>query len=230
MPIQRSPHNGSPVGFHCRVSREPAERDHGDTLRGWQRAAAACLDKSACVYFDLDPASRALMLSQAGPGGSLAITALPTAPEFRMPSSHMRVLLLRRLRQPLSLAPRTCRCGGALDPLGDHRAACPTAGVLGALPACSLASLAARCLPFAILCLCCVTLLRLPAAALERLKRKNPKHPTDPKHQPQPTHTAQRELHFGAHKKRRVCLVLVVANYSSTCLHSCKLAEQLLEP
>ena len=59
---------------------------------------------------------------------------------------------------------------------------------------------------------------------------KNPKHPTDPKHQPQPTHTAQRELHFGAHKKRCVCLVLVVANYSSTCLHSCKLAEQLLEP
>ena len=72
------------------------------------------------------------MLSQAGPGGSLAITVLPTAPEFRMPSSHMRVLLLRRLRQPLPVAPRTCRCGGALDPLGDHRAACPTAGVLGA--------------------------------------------------------------------------------------------------
>ena len=114
--------------------REPAERDHGDTLRGWQRAAAACLDKSACasLYSDLDPASRALMLSQAGPGGSLAITVLPTAPEFRMPSSHMRVLLLRRLRQPLPVAPRACRCGGALDPLGDHRAACPTAGVLGA--------------------------------------------------------------------------------------------------
>ena len=27
---------------------------------------------------------------------------------------------------------RQCRCGGRLDPLGDHRAACPTAGVLGA--------------------------------------------------------------------------------------------------
>ena len=42
--------------------REPAERDHGDTLRGWQRAAAACLNKSACasLYSDLDPASRAL--------------------------------------------------------------------------------------------------------------------------------------------------------------------------
>ena len=29
------------------------------------------------------------------------------------------------------LGPRRCRCGGALDALGDHRAACPTAGVLG---------------------------------------------------------------------------------------------------
>ena len=69
-------------------------------------------DKSACasLYSHLDPASRALMLSQAGPGGSLAITVLPTAPELRLPSSHMRVLLLRRLRQPLPVAPRTCRC------------------------------------------------------------------------------------------------------------------------
>ena len=116
--------------------REPAERDHGDTLRGWQRTAAACLDKSACasLYSDLDPASRALMLSQAGPGGSLAITVLPTAPEFRMSSSHMRVLLLRRLRQPLPVAPRTCRCGGALDPLGgtEQPAPQPESWALGA--------------------------------------------------------------------------------------------------
>ena len=75
-------------------------------------------------------ASRALILSQAGPGGSLAITVLPTAPKFRLPSSHMRVLLLRRLRQPLPVVPHTCRCGSALDPRGDHRTACPTAGVL----------------------------------------------------------------------------------------------------
>ena len=68
---------------------------------------------------DLDPASRALLLSQAGPGGSRAITALPTAPELRMPSDCMRVVLLRRLRLPLPHA------------LGDHRAACPVAGVLG---------------------------------------------------------------------------------------------------
>ena len=46
------------------------------------------------------------------------------APEFRIPSDCIRVLLLRRLHAP--------RPGGRLDPLGDHRAACHTAGVLDA--------------------------------------------------------------------------------------------------
>ena len=111
----------------------PEPRTHGDTLRGWQRAAVACQDRTACesLLSDLDPASRALLLSQAGPGGPRAVTALPTAPEFRMPSECMRILLLRRLRAPLPHAPRRCRCGGALDVWGDHRTACPTAGVLG---------------------------------------------------------------------------------------------------
>ena len=48
-----------------------------------------------------------------------------------MPSECMRAVLLRRLRLPLPHAPKQCRCGGTLDPLGDHRAACPVAGVLG---------------------------------------------------------------------------------------------------
>ena len=112
---------------------EPAVRNFGDPLRGWQRAATASLDAAACesLLSDLDPASRALPLSQAGPGGSRAITALPTSPELRMPSECMRVVLLRWLRLPLPHAPRQCRCGGSLNPLGDHRAACPVAGVLG---------------------------------------------------------------------------------------------------
>ena len=71
-------------------------------------------------------------VSQAGSGGPRAIIALPTAPEFRIPNVCIRVLLLRRLRAPLPHTPRQCRCGGRLDPLGDHRAACPAAGVLGA--------------------------------------------------------------------------------------------------
>ena len=38
--------------------------------------------------------------------------------------------MLRRLRLPLPLTERTCRCRRILDPLGDHRAACSRAGVL----------------------------------------------------------------------------------------------------
>ena len=70
------------------------------------------------------------MLSQSGPGGSVAAAALPTRDEFRLQDDTFRCVLLRRLRLPLPLEPRACRCGGALHPLGDHRTACPTAGVL----------------------------------------------------------------------------------------------------
>ena len=103
---------------------EPVVHNFGDFLRGWQRAARASLDAATCesLLSDLDPASRAVLLSHAGPGGSRAITARPTSPELRMPSECMRVVLLQRLRLPLPHAPGQCRCGGSLDPLGDHRA------------------------------------------------------------------------------------------------------------
>ena len=105
---------------------EPVVHNFGDLLRGWQQAAKASLDAAACESLLSD-----LLLSQAGPGGSRAITARPTSPELRMPSECMRVVLLQRLRLPLPHAPRPCRCGRSLDPLGDHRAACAVAGVLG---------------------------------------------------------------------------------------------------
>ena len=38
--------------------------------------------------------------------------------------------MFRRLRLPLPLTERVCRCRRNLDPLGDHRAACARAGVL----------------------------------------------------------------------------------------------------
>ena len=60
---------------------------------------------------------------------------LPTHEEVVIPSGYsaqFRVLLLRRLRLPLPLAPRHCHCRGQLDPWGDHRAAYATAGVLPA--------------------------------------------------------------------------------------------------
>ena len=39
--------------------------------------------------------------------------------------------LLRRLRLPLPLSGRSCRCGVPLDSSGHHRAACARAGILG---------------------------------------------------------------------------------------------------
>ena len=83
-------------------------------------------------FSHLSPASRALLLSQAGPHSSRALNVLPTHEEVVIPSAQFRVLLLRRLRLPLPLAPRHCHCRGQLDPWGDHRAACASAGVLPA--------------------------------------------------------------------------------------------------
>ena len=87
------------------------------TRKGWQRCAGAAVEKRALelLFSDLDPASRALLLSQSGPGASCAMTVLPTGPDFAVPSDEFRIMLLRRLRMPLPLAPKRCRCGGALD-------------------------------------------------------------------------------------------------------------------
>ena len=100
-------------------------------------SVAACDERALETHLShLNPASRALLLSQAGPHAGRALTALPTSAAVALPSEHLRVLLLRRLRLPLPLAPRVCRCRGRLDPLGDHRSACATSGVLAsrALP------------------------------------------------------------------------------------------------
>ena len=119
-------------GLHSRHD-EPA-----DFLRGWQRRASHACDERALETHlaDLSPASRALLLSQAGPHAARAFTVLPTSDDVAIPDSHFRVLLLRRLRMPLPLGPRSCSCRGALDAYGDHRAACSTSGVLAsrALP------------------------------------------------------------------------------------------------
>ena len=145
-----APHAGMPPGLaaacaaaaHVRASgfpvpdwdvaaapSAPPPPAHGDShLRGWQRAAVAACDERALETHlsHLNPASRALLLSQAGPHSGRALTALPTSAAVALPPEHLRV----------PLAPRVCRCRGRLDPLGDHRSACATSGVLAsrALP------------------------------------------------------------------------------------------------
>ena len=111
--------------------QDPPER--GDWLKGWQRRVAAPRDQDEHdgLFSDIDLPSRALLLSQAGPLAGRTFSVLPTSPERDMDSAEFRVLVLRRLRLPLPLSARRCRCGAPLDPMGDHRVACSNAGILG---------------------------------------------------------------------------------------------------
>ena len=101
---------------------------------GWQQQATKYLhqkfwDEQFCG--ELTDAQKALMLSQRGPLASAAFTVVPTNRMTRMEAQPFRILLCRRLRLPLPLSSRTCRCGRQLDIYGHHRAACSEAGVLG---------------------------------------------------------------------------------------------------
>ena len=78
----------------------------------------------------MPPASQALVTSQSGPFASRAFTTIPYTNDFAYPSHLFRILLLRRLRLPLPLFARTCRCRRTFDSLGDHRAACAQSGAL----------------------------------------------------------------------------------------------------
>ena len=61
----------------------------------------------------------------------MALSTCPLCRVTRLEPCLFRVLLLRRLRLPLPLTGRNCRCGFPLDSCGLHRAACARAGVLG---------------------------------------------------------------------------------------------------
>ena len=77
-----------------------------------------------------DP-QKALLRSQGGPPASAPFISMPTDRVSRIDSQFSRLLFLRRLRKPLPLTVRSCRCGRLLDCLGHHRSACPVAGALG---------------------------------------------------------------------------------------------------
>ena len=110
----------------------PLEGDDDPSLKVRRKAQREPLWTNACLscFADLDFASRALLLSQSGAGASCALTVLPTGPDFVVPSEEFRVLLLRRLRLALPLAPKAMPVWRRLDSLGDHRSACAQVGVL----------------------------------------------------------------------------------------------------
>ena len=104
--------------------QQETELELGDFAKGWQRNASADGDaaEQENLFLDFDPASRALLLSQSGTYAGRVFTVFPTQTEYRISQAAFRVLLLRRLRLPLPISVRFCRCGQRLDELGDHRA------------------------------------------------------------------------------------------------------------
>ena len=101
---------------------------------GWQKRAHKCLEDqfvSEEVWPSLSDTDRAMSRSQRGPFAAAPFVALPTSRFSKFDAQVFRVLLRRRLRLPLPLSSRSCRCGRFLDPLGHHRAGCSEAGVLG---------------------------------------------------------------------------------------------------
>ena len=95
----------------------PEDFEPGRTRFGWQHEASSRteLQFRGRVMATLAQHEQALLLSQSGP---LAGTPLSTTPS-------------KRLRPPLLLSSRQCRCGRPSDLFGHHRAACSRAGVLG---------------------------------------------------------------------------------------------------
>ena len=100
---------------------------------GWQHLASSCTDTSF-VFTRMVPS-----LSEAE--SDVAFTGKPTGclsihvrayVESRFDPQPFRILMLRRLRLPIPLAAKACRCGRLHDVFGHHRSACAVLGVLGA--------------------------------------------------------------------------------------------------
>ena len=111
------------------------ESEPTQTKHGWQKIASVTIQnahRETVVWPTHSPAEQAMARSQSGPLASVPFAAMPTSHVTRIASDLFRVLLLRRLRCPLPLCVRSCRCGRLLDVLGHHRAACSTRGALGA--------------------------------------------------------------------------------------------------
>lgn len=124
---------------------ELLEKESGIFEHGWQFYAARALDNRcrASPLRNLTRPEQAHLRSQSGPGAGAAFVTVPSRKECRIEPQAFRILLRRRLRLDLQLAPGRCRCHQFLDSEGDHRTACPTAGVL-ATRGCPLESAAAR--------------------------------------------------------------------------------------
>ena len=114
-------------------NREPEDHEPGSTHEGWQHEASSRVEqhfRATRLFPHMNPAERALLRSQSGPGAGVPFLTSPTSPLTRIESPLFRVLLQRRLRLPLPLSKRMCGCGHSIDSFGHHRAACSRTGCL----------------------------------------------------------------------------------------------------
>ena len=110
---------------------EEEEVDPAQPKHGWQRKATWVVDSAFrrhTIFPALADDQATLLSAQAGPMASAVFIAIPSMKETRIDPQQFRLLFLRRLRLPLPLYARCCRCGRPLDVLGHHRAACANAG------------------------------------------------------------------------------------------------------
>ena len=125
-----------PPAWHTLTNTQPpptpSDGTEGPTQPGLQKQAAARVYTNARSHLVrlLDPSAQAMLDSQSGPYASRAFTTIPYTEETTYPSHLFRLLMLRRLRLPLPLSQRSCRCRRTVDQLGDHQAACARSGVL----------------------------------------------------------------------------------------------------
>ena len=108
----------------------PQPQDQFDRLPGWQYFASSSIEKTerTRVLLSMCRSARALLRSQAGPGGSAALEAVPTCRSCTLQPECFQALIRRRLRWPLPLADFRCACGQRIDELGDHHSACGRSG------------------------------------------------------------------------------------------------------
>ena len=120
-----------------RASTEPVRVDVPEPSEpkiGQQQKATRCLHQKfhdVEYWPSLSNRERALMRSQCGFLASATSTAVPNERMTRIEAQLFRLVCLRRVRLPLPLISRTCRCGRQFDSSGHHRATCSVAGVLG---------------------------------------------------------------------------------------------------
>ena len=97
--------------------REPDDFEPGGTRSGWQHEASARteLQFRGRVLAALAEHEQAMLWSQSGPLVGTPFAAAPSTWLTRVDSHLFRVLFSRRLRLPLPLSSRQCRCGRSLD-------------------------------------------------------------------------------------------------------------------